>query len=432
MSRFTDREMQKVPQNKDQWFNWPFKRGAGVFVGRITPSGERLFYFRYTNSSGRRPFLPIGAYQPKGHGGLTLATAYQEAQRLSILYLSGVRDLHAHFAAEEAKRLEIERRAREQAAHDRAQEEESQRLASLERQRRLTVRQLFDRWASVDLKPHIGADGRRQGRKDGGQYTREQFERHVFPHIGDLPAAEVKRGDLMAILDSQKAAGKLRTANVLLTDMKQMFRFAVHREIVSRNPLDGIEKRAVGGKETERDRALTPDEVRLLAEKLPSAGLSRRSEVAVMLVLATACRVGELISARWEHIDLEAAIWLIPAENAKNQRQHRVHLSEFALGKFRELEMLRERDSAGELIPWVFPARSGGGPVCVKSFGKQLADRQRLGADKRLPHRSHNIGALLLPGGHWTAHDLRRTAATLMAALGVSSDVIDECLTCIR
>jgi integrase len=34
----------------------------------------------------------------------------------------------------------------------------------------------------------------------------------------------------------------------------------------------------------------------------------------------------------------------------------------------------------------------------------------------------------VLPGGRWTAHDLRRTAATLMASLGISGDVIDECL----
>ena len=36
--------------------------------------------------------------------------------------------------------------------------------------------------------------------------------------------------------------------------------------------------------------------------------------------------------------------------------------------------------------------------------------------------------SLALPGGRWTAHDLRRTAATMMARLGVSTDVIDECL----
>ncbi len=365
MGRFTDREMQRAASAKDQWLNWPFKRGAGVFVGRITPAGERLFYFRYTDSTGGRPFWAIGAYQPKGQGGLTLATAYQEAQRLSALYLSGVKDLHTYFASKQAERQEAEEAAR-------AQEAEARRLAELEQQRRLDIRQLFDRWANVDLKPRIGADGRRQGRKDGGEYTRQQFERHVFPYIGHLLATGMRAAALMTILDRQKASGKLRTANVLLTELKQMFRFAVHRELVGRNPLDGIDKRTVGGQETERDRTLSPDEIRVLAEKLTLAGMCERSEIAVWLILATACRIGELMTARWEDVNLEARTWLIPAENAKNQRQQRVHLSDFALRHFQKLDSLRERDSAGDLVAWIFPARDGKGHVSVKSLGKQL------------------------------------------------------------
>jgi integrase len=75
----------------------------------------------------------------------------------------------------------------------------------------------------------------------------------------------------------------------------------------------------------------------------------------------------------------------------------------------------------------VFPNTAGDGPVCIKSFGKQLADRQRP-PERRLQHRSKRTESLVLPGGRWTAHDLRRTAATFMADLGISGDVIDECL----
>ena len=45
-----------------------------------------------------------------------------------------------------------------------------------------------------------------------------------------------------------------------------------------------------------------------------------------------------------------------------------------------------------------------------------------------MKNRAINTESLMLPGGRWTAHDLRRTAATMMAQLGVSNDVIDECL----
>ena len=62
----------------------------------------------------------------------------------------------------------------------------------------------------------------------------------------------------------------------------------------------------------------------------------------------------------------------------------------------------------------------------MKAFGKQFGDGQREG--KPLMNRSTATRALVLPGGRWTHHDLRRTAASLMAGLGISGDVINECL----
>ena len=75
----------------------------------------------------------------------------------------------------------------------------------------------------------------------------------------------------------------------------------------------------------------------------------------------------------------------------------------------------------------MFPATDNARPVCIKSFGKQLADRQRP-AEQRLQNRSKATEALALAGGKWTAHDLRRTTGTMMARLGFSTDTINECL----
>lgn len=86
----------------------------------------------------------------------------------------------------------------------------------------------------------------------------------------------------------------------------------------------------------------------------------------------------------------------------------------------------------GELSPWVFPATENSRPVCVKSFGKQLADRQRPSPEQRLSNRTKAATSLSMPGGRWTAHDLRRTAATMMARLGFASDTINECLNHIQ
>ena len=291
--------------------------------------------------------------------------------------------------------------------------------------RRLTLRQLFDHWARVELAPHQRADGQRRGRKDGGDYIRQQFDRRIFPTLGDIAATAVRKADILAVLDETTAVGKLRTANVLLAALKQMFRFALAREIVERNPLDVITKRDVGGTETERERMLDEAELKALAAALPNAGMNARSVAAVWLILATGARVGEVMNAKWHDVKLDAAVWHLP--DTKNGRDHDIHLSAFAIQQFKTLADYKEADDLGNVLPWVFPNKAADGPVCIKSFGKQLADRQRT-AERRMQGRSLRVDALTLAGGRWTAHDLRRTAATLMAGLGISGDVIDECL----
>lgn len=370
------------------------------------------------------PDDPLGTYPHK-----SLADARAEARRLWSTRSSGI-DPRAE------RRRQI--RAREEA-------DAQQRLAY---ERRITVRTLFDRWVTTELQPRVLADGTRLGRKDAGAFTKAQFERRVFPKIGDVAVEDVKRADLLTILDGVKAEGKLRTANVLLSDLKQMFRFALMRDLVVRNPLDTVGKREVGGPSVERDRVLMPHEIRLLARSLPTSGLQPRFVAGVWIVLSTGVRVGELIGAVWSgterdpeqlrsaadgagvklgFVDLKRRTWYL--QETKNQRDHTIHLSDFALRQFQALAALRELDPAiaGAVVPWAFPGIDGAAPVGVKTLGKQLSDRQRM-PQRRLKGRAKDTSALLLPGGRWTAHDLRRTAATLMASLGISGDVIDECL----
>jgi integrase len=203
-----------------------------------------------------------------------------------------------------------------------------------------------------------------------------------------------------------------------------MFRFASDREIVARNPLDGIRRASIGGKDVERDRILS-DETRPPVGRGRQRNLSRRSELAVWLILLR--RAG--LAKRWRHGGNTSTwikrTWYLP--ETKNQRDHVIHLSDFALQQIEALSSLRELDRGGSSVPWLFPTKSGTGHLCVKSFGKQLADRQRTEAD-RLQNRTKQTDSLALQGGRWVAHDLRRTAATMMARSGVPTDVIDECL----
>lgn len=427
MSGITDKGMQAHAKPVDQWLTESLGKGSGALLGRITPGGSRIFYYRYFGSRGQVR-LPIGPYDPKGDGsaGFTVAQARMQARRWAVFRAEqGVTDLREYLDQQRQDRLiaESDARAAAEAARRHA-DVEAQRQAEAAA-RRLTVRALFDQWRRVELTPQSLADGSRKGRKDGGEWVLRSFERRVFPTLGAVAAEDVRRADLLAVLDDAKLDGRLRTANVLLTDLRQMFRFAAEREIVQRNPLDGIKRANVGGKETERDRVLSDDEIRALSAAVPQARMAPRSAVAVWLILATACRVGEVMGARWEHVDLDHRTLFLP--ETKNERDHTVHLSDFAIAQMQALASMREMCSDGKPSPWLFPATDPTQPVCAKSFGKQLADRQR-GPKARMSNRSKRVQALSLPGGRWTAHDLRRTAATLMAGLGVSTDVIDECL----
>ena len=421
MTVISDKAMQARPDQADTWLIENGARGEGRLVGRITPAGARSFYFRYTGSTGDRVRLLIGSYDPRGDGkaAFTVQQARDRARELSGLYQSGVRDLREHLRqqADDIRRADSERRAAEA---------EMARMSELDAQRRLTVRQLFDRWCKTELQPAIQTNGKRAGRKDGGAYVRQQFERHVFPVIGTMSVVEVRKADVLGLIDAQKAKGQLRTAAVLLGDLRQMMSFALDREVIEVDPLASIKKARIVGVTVERDRVLTEDELRILVTAIPTARLNKRSQAAIWLLLATGARVGELMGAVWSDL-------LPPGAQASQERLETLqtladHLSDFAFAQFEVLVSLREQmPDSDDMSPWAFPARDARHPVCVKSFGKQLSDRQRE-ADKRMTRRTKATSSLQLPGGKWTAHDLRRTVGTLMASLGISGDVIDECL----
>ena len=139
-------------------------------------------------------------------------------------------------------------------------------------------------------------------------------------------------------------------------------------------------------------------------------------------------RIGELLMAEWRHVDLDTGVWFIPKENVKGpkgkKQDHTVHLSNFAARQF-----LAVHEKTGKKR-WCFPSRDGENHVDLKSVSKQVGDRQHQFKDRKELKRRRNDNSLVLArgaNGEWTPHDLRRTAATMMQALGVLPDIIDRC-----
>jgi len=235
-----------------------------------------------------------------------------------------------------------------------------------------------------------------------------------------MTAADVTKAHIQHIIDAMLDRGVRRMTERVFSDLRQLFGFALDRDHIEADPTARIRKHKIGGN-VERDRFLTEAELIDFFRLLPVSGLVESSQCALTIQLATITRIGEVLGARWEHVDFERRLWTLP--ETKNGKRHTISLNTLALSQF---EALRQHTGATE---WVFPASRLNGPVCPKTVTKQVADRQRGGDENnRMKGRTKQTNSLALAGGQWRPHDLRRTGATLMGELGVSSDVIDKCL----
>lgn len=295
-----------------------------------------------------------------------------------------------------------------------------------------TVKALFEKWEENELV---------NIRADAGASVRRAFEKDVFPEIGDLPIGETRRRHIMAIRDRMMKRNVGRMTNVVLSELKQMWGYAIIREWVEIDPTARIERRQFGGDDNEDDRVLSGPEIKALFKKLPESGLKEITQLAIWIQLSTLCRMGEMIKSRWCNVNFEKRVWFLPKHIRKGSRRHpardhAIHLSGFAV---RKLERLKELTGN---TPWLFPDRATvaacadveeigdltfeGNHIDDKTFAKQITDRQGL---RKLAGRAKCNDSLVLEGGKWRPHDLRRTGATMMVAIGISEATADKCLS---
>jgi integrase len=319
----------------------------------------------------------------------------------------------ARDAARELVAKGIDPREAARLAEAEAAEAQRRRLAELDNRR--TVRQAFARWIELYVSQH---------RKDGGLSVQELFDRHL-QDLADKPLETLQRREVSEVLDKITAAGKRRTANMALAVLRQFLRWCAARDWIGHDPTLNLTKSSVGGKEKPRERVLSSMEIVELRDALKVSGLPARIQHALWLILATGCRVGELAGARAHEFDLMKKTWLIP--ETKNGTEHLVHLSDFAVEHLQALLALRGGSE------FLLPGRPADGdeqhedrPVSDKYITKMVGDRQR---EKPLKGRARKgTTSLILARGRWVPHDLRRSMATRMRDLRISSDVVERCL----
>ena len=423
------------------------KAGNNLYMRfRISPKGKktRSWLFRYRLDS-KLFSIPLGEYDatlpeslasiyklPTG-AKMTLSNAKRVAVEMNDWRKQGL-DPRQHLE-EQINRIKRD-------AELKAQEEHLQMKAR--KVEVLTVKDLFQAWI---------VDGVR--RKDGNLELHRSFNADILPKIGETQIKELEENDLRRVLLDMVERGVSRSAIVARNNLAQMFSWAEKRQpwrrlMVEGNPMDLIEIRKIlpagYSMNSMRQRVLSDVEIRELHKcfnKMLSdydAAIDKRgtaqpfaqtSQLAIWIMLSTLSRVGETHKARWENVNFEKREWFIPKADVKdNIADITVYLSDFALAQFKLLKRITGHSE------WCFPSRHREGHVCVKSLSKQIGDRQSMfkkGLDgqprKPMRNRRHDNTLVLKQGesGSWTAHDLRRTGATLMQRLGISLDIIDRC-----
>jgi integrase len=253
-----------------------------------------------------------------------------------------------------------------------AEEDEARAVASS----RMTIARLIDLYLRRRVYGHLRTAKRIESRL-----------RRTLKPVLHRYAADLRRRDIREILDEVADQVTEREAEKRRQVVGAMFHWALSQDIVETDPTAGLKAYDRG---TPRDRVLTVEEIEALWKWLDANALSIDAADILKLELLTGARVGEISGLCAEEINRDRWIWTLPAARSKNGRQRVTPI----LGVAREI--LEPRLQAVEK-----------GPLFVIENGSVMT--------------SAHIGHYLLtrrarmPIAAFTSHDLRRSAATLMA-----------------
>lgn len=310
-----------------------------------------------------------------------------------------------------ARELASDARAKIQQGIDVAREKQKSKIAQAEA---MSLRQLAADYSEKTF-PNFAANTVKQ--------RRHHIDDIIVPRLGGIAARDVTTADVVSLIESVGQRSQ-NVAELVYTATSEMFKHGVARHVVTTNPCTGISVAAICGKPVPKRQRLnlTADELRVILPALPTIG--DQNALAVKIQLATCTRIGELARARWEHVNLEKAEWVVPDHNSKTKKTFTIPLSPLAVRWFSELQVL----CCGS--PFVLPARQSrrrsneGGEThyeqrALNSMLHKLCDR--------LEH-DYAEGLVKTTVRRFTPHDLRSTARSHLSELGVSVIVAERCL----
>ncbi|MCC0809014.1 DUF4102 domain-containing protein [Methylobacterium sp. W2] len=340
---------------------------------RVTSGGARSWSFRFRDPrSGRVTRATIGSYPE-----VSLADARERANGLRRSVAAGLNPVE-----EKRRERQASNTSTFKALSDRYLEEHARR---------------FKRSAPADER---------------------NLRLHVLPKWGSRRYDEIQRRDVIDLCEGMVAAGTATNANRVQALISSVFSFAVDADLMAANPCVRLRKRAA---ENIGRRVLSDDEVFLFWHGIISPPVSHRVGLALRIALLTGSRVSEIAQAErreFSHIeDSERAAWVLPTTRSKNGCSHFTPLSELARDAVSEAIVL-----SGDASQFLFPSPSvSSKPITGHALSVAM---QRFGG---------SVGGASEASRTWASeppspHDLRRTVATRLAALGYPAEDVSAVL----
>jgi integrase len=232
--------------------------------------------------------------------------------------------------------------------------------------------------------------------------VKRRLEKNAFPTIGSRPIADIEAPDLLAALRPIEKRGAHDLAHRILQVCGQVFRYGIATGRCKRD-ISADLRGALTPHQKKHQPAVRPEELPDLLRAIAGyedIGGDHQTRLALELLALTFVRTNELIGAEWAEFDLDAGIWIVPAERMKMKSEHVVPLAKQAVTILEELREL------GNGSRFVFPGRNRDKPI---SNNTMLFALYRLGYK-----------------GKMTGHGFRAVASTSLNEMGFRPDVIER------
>lgn len=218
-----------------------------------------------------------------------------------------------------------------------------------------------------------------------------------FSSLFSRPIDQIKRADVVRVLDTIIAGGAPTRANRALAAMKKLMNWCIDRGMIETSPVAHLKPPT---KETARERVLSDAELKTVWRMAELEGFPFAQ--CVQLMILTGQRRGEVSGMRWSELDLDNGVWSLPSMRVKNSTAHIVPLAPLVVDILKSVPRFQNSD-------FVFTTT---GSTPISGFG-------------RLKER---LDAAFADAEDWRFHDLRRTMATNMAMLRVAPHIIEAVL----